>query len=94
MGIDINSNLYFVLFVILLMLVVRLMWLMILMFDWEICGFKVVEVLVLFVWYGWLFMIYLVSVIDVCYCLGMLMVKDDVDIMDLVLWLKLLRLVF
>lgn len=43
----------------------------------------------MFIWNGWVFMIYLVSVIDVNYCLGLFVVDEDVDLFDLKFWMKL-----
>jgi len=55
---------------------------------WEIQGFKVNEAPAILARNGRLFMTYSASATDARYCLGMLTVRDDVDIMDPAKWTK------
>lgn len=90
----IESNFYLVELVNFWMLKLVLVVISCLEFVWECIGFYVNEGLVVFKCYGCVFIVYLVVVIDVNYCMGLLWVFDGVDLLDLVSWYKLFVLVF
>lgn len=63
-------------------------------FDWEVLGYKVNEGVVVIVRYGCVFIIYLVSVMDYCYVMGLLWVDENVDLLDFISWYKCDKLIF
>jgi GH43 family beta-xylosidase len=87
-GIDTNSNLYIAPMASDLTLAAKPSRLSIPTLDWEIRGFKVNEAPAVLARNGRLFLTYSASATDARYCMGMLSVRDDVDIMDPVAWTK------
>ena len=87
-GIDTNSNLYIAPLATPLTLAAKPARLSVPTLEWEIQGFKVNEAPAVLARNGRLFMTYSASATDARYCLGMLTVRDDVDIMDPANWGK------
>ena len=87
-GIDTNSNLYIAPMASPLTLAAKPARLSVPTLDWEIQGFKVNEAPAVLARNGRLFMTYSASATDARYCMGMLSVRDDVDIMDPAKWTK------
>jgi len=87
-GIDTNSNLYIAPMASALTLAAKPSRLSIPTLDWEIRGFKVNEAPAVLARNGHLFMTYSASATDARYCMGMLSVRDDADIMDPAAWTK------
>lgn len=87
-GIDTNSNLYIAPMASPLTLAAKPARLSVPTLDWEIQGFKVNEAPAVLARNGHLFMTYSASATDARYCMGMLSVRDDADIMDPVKWTK------
>ncbi|CAN5248864.1 hypothetical protein BH10PSE12_BH10PSE12_04650 [soil metagenome] len=56
--------------------------------DWEIRGYKVAEAPAILARNGRLFMTYSASATDARYCLGMLTIADDANLMDASAWTK------
>jgi len=87
-GIDTNSNLYIAPLASPLTLAAKPARLSVPTLEWEVQGFKVNEAPAILARNGRLFMTYSASATDARYCLGMLTVRDDVDIMDPAKWAK------
>ena len=87
-GIDTNSNLYIAPMASALTLAAKPARLSVPTLDWEIRGFKVNEAPAILHRNGRLFLTYSASATDARYCMGMLTVRDDVDIMDASKWSK------
>jgi GH43 family beta-xylosidase len=87
-GIDTNSNLYIAPMASALTLAARPARLSVPTLDWETRGFKVNEAPAILARHGRLFLTYSASATDARYCMGMLSVRDDVDIMDPAHWTK------
>jgi len=87
-GIETNSNLYLAPMASALKLARKPVRLSIPTLDWEIQGFKVNEAPAVLARNGRLFVTYSASATDARYCLGMLTVRDDVDLMDEKNWTK------
>lgn len=87
-GIDTNSNLYIAPMASALTLAAKPARLSVPTLDWETRGFKVNEAPAVLARHGRLFMTYSASATDARYCMGMLSVRDDVDIMDPARWTK------
>ena len=87
-GIDTNSNLYIAPMKSALTLAAKPARLSVPTLDWEIQGFKVNEAPAVLARNGRLFLTYSASATDARYCMGMLTVRDDVDIMDPARWAK------
>lgn len=87
-GIETNSNLYLAPLATPLTLAARPVRLSVPELDWETRGYKVNEAPAVLARHGRLFMTYSASATDARYCLGMLTVRDDVDIMDAKAWRK------
>jgi len=87
-GIDTNSNLYIAPMASPLTLAAKPARLSVPTLDWEIQGFKVNEAPAVLARNGRLFMTYSASATDARYCMGMLSVRDDADIMDPAKWTK------
>lgn len=93
-GIETNSNLYLAPLATPLNLGAKPARLSIPTFDWEVRGYKVNEAPAVLARNGRLFMTYSASATDERYCMGMLTVRDDADIMDASLWTKSPKPVF
>ncbi|NIJ33354.1 GH43 family beta-xylosidase [Sphingomonas oligoaromativorans] len=87
-GIDTNSNLYIAPMASALTLAARPSRLSVPTLEWETRGFKVNEAPAVLARHGRLFMTYSASATDARYCMGMLSVRDDADIMDPAAWIK------
>jgi GH43 family beta-xylosidase len=87
-GIDTNSNLYLAPMDGPLGLAARPARLSVPTLPWEVRGFKVNEAPAVLARHGRLFMTYSASATDARYCMGMLSVADDADIMDPAAWTK------
>jgi GH43 family beta-xylosidase len=87
-GIDTNSNLYIAPMASPLTLAAKPARLSVPTLDWEVRGFKVNEAPAILHRNGRLFLTYSASATDARYCMGMLTVRDDVDIMDASRWSK------
>jgi GH43 family beta-xylosidase len=87
-GIDTNSNLYIAPMASALTLAAKPTRLSVPTLDWETRGFKVNEAPAVLIRHGRLFMTYSASATDARYCMGMLSVRDDADIMDAAAWTK------
>jgi GH43 family beta-xylosidase len=87
-GIDTNSNLYIAPMASALTLAAKPTRLSVPTLDWETRGFKVNEAPAVLARHGRLFMTYSASATDARYCMGMLSVRDDVDILDPARWIK------
>jgi GH43 family beta-xylosidase len=87
-GIDTNSNLYLAPMASALTLAAKPARLSVPTLDWETRGFKVNEAPAVLARHGRLFMTYSASATDARYCMGMLSVRDDADIMDPAAWTK------
>ncbi len=87
-GIDTNSNLYIAPLATPLTLAAKPTRLTVPTLPWEIQGFKVAEAPAVLARNGRLFMTYSASATDARYCMGMLTVRDDADLMDPVAWTK------
>ncbi len=87
-GIDTNSNLYIAPMASALTLAAQPARLSVPTLDWETRGFKVNEAPAVLARHGRLFLTYSASATDARYCMGMLSVRDDVDIMDPARWTK------
>jgi GH43 family beta-xylosidase len=87
-GIDTNSNLYIAPMASALTLAAKPSRLSIPTLDWETRGFKVNEAPAVLARNGRLFLTYSASATDARYCMGMLSVREDVDIMDPTAWTK------
>jgi len=87
-GIETNSNLYLAPLKTPLTLAAKPARLSVPTLDWEIQGFKVNEAPALLARHGRLFMTYSASATDARYCMGMLICRDDADIMDPANWSK------
>ncbi|MCW1381630.1 glycoside hydrolase family 43 protein [Novosphingobium sp. KCTC 2891] len=87
-GIETNSNLYIAPLASPLTLAAKATRLSIPTLDWEIPGFKVNEAPAVLARNGRLFMSYSAAATDARYCLGLLTVPDDADIMDARAWTK------
>ena len=87
-GIDTNSNLYIAPMASALTLAAKPSRLSVPTLDWETRGFKVNEAPAVLARHGRLFMTYSAIATDARYCMGMLSVRDDADIMDPAAWTK------
>ncbi len=87
-GIATNSNLYLAPLATPLTLAAQPARLSVPTLDWERRGYKVNEAPALLARNGHLFMTYSASATDARYCMGMLTVRDDADIMDPAAWTK------
>jgi GH43 family beta-xylosidase len=87
-GIDTNSNLYLAPMSGSLALAAKPARLSVPSLPWEIRGFKVNEAPAVLARNGHLFMTFSASATDARYCLGMLSVRDDADIMNPANWHK------
>jgi GH43 family beta-xylosidase len=87
-GIDTNSNIYIAPMASALTLAAKPARLSVPTLDWEIQGHKVNEAPAVLHRNGRLFLTYSASATDARYCMGMLTVRDDVDIMDPGRWSK------
>lgn len=63
-------------------------------YDWECVDFWVNEGLVVFKNNGKIFIVFFVSVIGVCYCMGYMEVDENSDLFDCNFWIKICMLVF
>jgi GH43 family beta-xylosidase len=93
-GIDTNSNLYLAPMAGPLTLAAKPARLTVPTLDWEIRGFKVNEAPAVIENAGKLFMTYSASATDARYCLGLLTIDADADLMDASAWTKSPRPVF
>lgn len=87
-GIDTNSNLYLAPMATPLTLAAAPVRLSVPTLDWEVQGYKVNEAPALLVRGGRLFLTYSASATDSRYCLGMLSVAEDADLMNPANWRK------
>ncbi|WP_332818799.1 glycoside hydrolase family 43 protein [Sphingopyxis sp.] len=87
-GIETNSNLYIAPLATPLTLAAKPARLTVPTLDWEIRGFKVNEAPAVLHRNGRLFMTYSASATDARYCLGLLTINEDADLMDPRAWAK------
>ncbi|WP_346015347.1 glycoside hydrolase family 43 protein [Sphingomonas sp. GM_Shp_1] len=87
-GIDTNSNLYLAPLATPTTLAARPARLTVPTLPWEVQGFKVAEGPAPLIRNGCIFMTYSASATDARYCMGMLMARDDADLMDPAAWTK------
>lgn len=87
-GIETNSNLYLAPMAGPLTLAAKPARLTVPTLDWEVRGFKVAEAPAILARNGRLFLTYSASATDARYCLGMLSVPEDADIMNPANWTK------
>jgi GH43 family beta-xylosidase len=87
-GIETNSNLYLAPLATPLTLAAKPARLSVPTLDWEIQGFKVNEGAAFLFRNGRVFLTYSASATDARYCMGMLTVRDDAELMDPASWTK------